>query len=58
MNCNCPEPHFDGMEHWIDCPFWEPQLTQEEIRQVRQRLVGLPGHGGRIVRWLPKLVGR
>lgn len=57
MECTCTD-FVLYQEHEVTCPLWEPPLTQAEIRQIRQRLVGMPAHSGRIVRWLPKLVSR
>lgn len=37
MNCQyCGEPQ--GCEHRIECPMFEPRLTQEEIRALRRLL--------------------
>lgn len=39
MNCmHCMAPQ--GGEHRVDCPIYEPPLTQEEIRTLRRLLAG------------------
>jgi len=35
--CTCVT-QFDRMEHPVDCPSYEPRLTQEEIRELRTLL--------------------
>lgn len=38
MDCTCPQPHFERMEHMIGCPMHEFPLTQAEIRRLRSLL--------------------
>lgn len=38
-SCNC---EFDLVgEHRVDCPMFEPPLTQEELRILRREVIGL-----------------
>lgn len=50
MDCTCCETPLGAdtfMEHWVDCPLWEPRLTQAEIRQLRAVLRGPVGEAAR-----------